>query len=85
MFQLSQETHMSLSIPAQTFSSFGDRTHPRHAELGTVRIIAGKVGVLPRTLDVSLVLNAGTVHQGTPLPDFPIFTPLHTLFWHFSF
>jgi hypothetical protein len=35
-FQLSQETHVSLSIPAQTLSSFGDRTHPRHAKLGIV-------------------------------------------------
>jgi hypothetical protein len=27
------------------------------------------------TLDPTLVLNAGTVYRGTPLPDFPIFAP----------
>jgi hypothetical protein len=37
----------------------------------------------PDSRMVSLVLNAGTVHQGTPLPDFPIFAPLHIFFWHF--
>jgi hypothetical protein len=34
---------------------------------------------LARTLEVSLLLNEGTVHR-TPLPDYPIFTHLHILF-----
>jgi hypothetical protein len=33
---------------------------------------------LAHTLDVSLVLNADTVHQRTLLPNFPIFALLHT-------
>jgi hypothetical protein len=30
------------------------------------------------TLEFANIFNAGTVHQGTPLLDFPIFVPLHT-------
>jgi hypothetical protein len=32
-------------------------------------------------LDVTLVFNAGIVHQGTPLPNFPIFAPGDGLIW----
>jgi hypothetical protein len=39
----------------------------------------------PQTLDPTLVLNAGTVHRGTPLPDFPIFAPPTCFFWQFFF
>jgi hypothetical protein len=40
-------------------------------------------GSRTQTLDLTLVLNAGTVHQGTPLPNFPIFAPLHAFFGNF--
>jgi hypothetical protein len=39
---------------------------------------------MSRALDVSLVLNAGTVHHGTPLPDSPILAHLHDFFGNFS-
>jgi hypothetical protein len=39
---------------------------------------------LPWTLDPTLVLNAGIVHRGTPLPDFPIFAPYMLFLANFS-
>jgi hypothetical protein len=37
----------------------------------------------PWTLEFSLILNVGIVHQGTPLPDFPIFALLYFFFGNF--
>jgi hypothetical protein len=34
----------------------------------------------PCVLDVSLVLNVGTIHHGTPLSNFPIFAHIHVFF-----
>jgi hypothetical protein len=39
--------------------------------------------VLPPTLKLANILNAGTVHEGTPSSDFSIFDPIHAFFWHF--
>jgi hypothetical protein len=36
-------------------------------------------------LDRILGLNVGTIHRGTPLPDFPIFALLHAFFGNFFF
>jgi hypothetical protein len=52
--------------------------------LGTVQIRCQSGSVI-RTLDRTLVLNAGTVHRGTLLLDFPIFALLHAFFGNFFF
>jgi hypothetical protein len=45
--------------------------------------IQGRHGTCPRTLEFVYVLNADTVHEGTPFSNFPIFAPLHVFFGNF--
>jgi hypothetical protein len=48
-------------------------------------LVVGLVGLHPQTLEFVYVLNAGTVHEGTPFSHFSIFAPPTCFFWHFFY
>jgi hypothetical protein len=54
-----------------------------HQRVKTVLGSLQLLGANSRTLEVSLVLNAGTIYQRTSLLDFPIFAPLHIFLGYF--